>query len=138
MKKATLVAIAGSVLLGSAAAAQGFTHADAAKPPRPAVTAGGSISLNQANPRLGDWVTFSSSVPTGTNSPRIQVICRQNGAVVYAEAASASSSFKLGGGSSAWLASGGPANCEATLYSWDFKPVQTMVTYAVTAFGAGG
>ena len=112
--------------------------AQAAKPVRPGATAAtSSITLNQSNVSLGDWVTFSFSVPDGVRSPRIQIMCYQNGAVVYGMAGPATDAFELGGGSSAWRTNGGEADCEAIVYEWDFKPVQTFVPYATTTFHAG-
>ena len=112
------------------------TTAEARKPGTTATAA--TISINQSPVKLGDWVTFTYSVPDGVRSPRIQVMCYQNGALVYGEAGTAGQSFLLGGGSSQWLVVGGAAECVATVYEWDFKPVQTFVPYASVPFSAGG
>jgi hypothetical protein len=56
----------------------------------------------------------------------------------YAAADSADASFVLGGGSSAWKSLGGPADCVATLYYWDWHPVQRFVPLASMSFAAGG
>jgi hypothetical protein len=119
-----------------AASFVGATVASAGKPPRATVT--NSITLNQADPHLGDSVTFTNVYDTSIKSPRVQVVCTQDGAVTYAAADAADQSFVLGGGSSAWKSTGGEADCVATLYYWDWKPVQTFVPLASTSFHAGG
>ncbi len=90
-------------------------------------------------PHLGDTVTFSYNLMENVKSPRIQVVCSQNGTMVYGEAYSAiGNSFMLGGSSSTWLSVGGPASCVATLYSWNYTPTQTFVSYASMSFNALG
>lgn len=110
--------------------------ADAAKGGKPKNPVVPSISLDQTDVHLGDWVTFTYSAPV--DEARIQVVCSQDGAVVYGEAGPAGQAFKLGGGWSPWLVNGGAADCEATLYSWDFHPRQTFVYYASMTFHAEG
>lgn len=100
---------------------------------------------------LGGIVTFDVTVSDlpGNANPRIQVMCYQAGVLVYGVAQNVEpayvttppidgTSFLLGGGASDWLVNGGAADCEATLYYWDFKPVQTFVPLASVSFGAGG
>ena len=101
---------------------------------------GGTVVLDQASPSLGDTVTFTWTA-TGLRPgqvPRIQIVCTQDSVVTFAVADSADASFVLGGGSSAWKATGGPAGCVVTLYYWDWKPVQRFVPLANTSFTAGG
>jgi hypothetical protein len=100
----------------------------------------GTITLDQADPHLGDWVTFTWATTglKGNQHPRIQIMCYQSSALVYGEAGPATQSFLLGGASSAWLYVGGPAECIATLYYWDWHPVQTFVPLASIGFAAGG
>jgi hypothetical protein len=135
-KSALFVGIAVAIALGVVAS----PAADAAKGGKPrAAAVVASITLNQANPSLGDTVSFSYTLDPTIDDARIQVVCSQNGMVVYGEAmAAAGNSFTLGGAWSPWLMSGGAADCVATLYSWDFHPVQTFVPYASTSFHAGG
>lgn len=99
----------------------------------------GTISLDQPNPALGDTVTFTWTAEGlhGNQKPRIQIMAYQDvdgdGQVddlVYGEAGPADQGFLLGGGSSLWLERGGPSHCIATLYYWDFHPVQTFVPLA--------
>lgn len=96
---------------------------------------------------LGGIVSFDWSVQDiGNQNPRIQVMCFQNGEIVYGEAHNANptlgdppfdgASFLLGGGMSEWLLGGGAADCEATLYYWDFHPVQVFVPLASVSFHA--
>ena len=113
--------------------------AQAAKPVRPGpIAATSSITLNQNPVSLGDWVTFTYSFSGTVASPRIEIDCYQNGAMVFAAAGPASDAFLLGGGGSLWLWGGGSANCTATLYYWDFHPSQTFVPLATMSFNAGG
>jgi hypothetical protein len=44
----------------------------------------------------------------------------------------------LGGAGSDWFRSGGDADCVASLYYWDWQPVQQQVILATTSFAAGG
>jgi hypothetical protein len=100
----------------------------------------GTIALDQASPALGDTVTFTWTA-TGLKPkqvPRIQIVCSQDGVVTYAAADSADAGFVLGAGSSAWKSTGGPADCVATLYYWDWKPYQRSVPLASLNFAAGG
>ena len=113
------------------------------KPKPHTVSASDSITLMTADPALGKWLTFSYVLVENVKSPRIQVICSQNGTVVYGEAGPATQSFLLGGASSLWLNDPArrsqPASCVATLYSWDFTPVQVFIPYAWTPdFTAAG
>lgn len=105
-----------------------------------AKAASGSISLDQPSPALGDTVTFtwSASGLHGNQDPRIQVVCYQGADLVYGAAYAAGTPFLLGGGSSLWLERGGTAHCIATLYYWDFHPVQTFVELASVEFDAAG
>jgi hypothetical protein len=116
-----------------------------AAPPVP----GGTLTLLTASPALGQVASFEYTLSGGvrecpnggTNKcARIQVVCSQNGNVVYGEAYPAVHPFNilLGGGGSVWLSNGGPADCMATLYYWDFTPVQTFVPLASVSFTAAG
>ena len=82
--------------------------------------ASASIKLNQADPHLGDAVTFTTS---GGSS--VTVNCFQGGLgnLVYAARLPVGSTFVLGGGSSAWQS--GPATCVVYLYSRDKYLAQT-------------
>lgn len=110
---------------------------------------GGEITLLTASPSLGNVVNFDFEVSArvkecpdgGTNKcARIQVVCEQAGQIVYAEAlpATHTTDFTLGGGSSPWLTSGGPADCVATVYYWIWHPQQEFVPLDSVSFTAGG
>ena len=133
MKRYVLAAVLAVSVFG-ATAMIGNT-AEAKRPPSVQVEA--TISINETDVALGDWVTFRTTNVT-SRSPRIQVMCYQGGALVYGMALAASEAFELGGGSSDWRTNGGEADCVATLYEWDWRPVQTFVPYATVSFHAGG
>ena len=104
-----------------------------------------SITLNQGStfsstiPHLGVYVTFTVVYPTNVKTPRVEVLCYQNGALVYGEAGSPSDSFQLGGGGSLWLTAGGSASCVANLYYFTWNGGQPGTVYlATTSFNAVG
>jgi hypothetical protein len=65
---------------------------------------------------LGSSVSFDTGYPSSIKNPRIQVLCYQDGSLVYGEAGGVNDSFKLGGGGSIWLTNGGSADCTANLF----------------------
>ena len=92
-------------------------------------------------PALGDSVTFAVTYPKTVEKygPRIQVLCYQDGALVYGEAGPYYQSFLLGGASSDWLNnSPGPASCVADLYYWSYQGGQKFNWLASVEFSAGG
>jgi opacity protein-like surface antigen len=95
-----------------------------------------NIALDQPSPALGDYVTFTTS---NAHNPRIEVLCYQDGVLVFGMAGDADYGFLLGGAGSDWLRNGGPADCIANLYyfSWR-KGVQYYTPLATTSFAAGG
>lgn len=100
-----------------------------------------TITLNEANPALGDFVTFTvTGVPTHQiKNPRISVDCYQGGVSVFGMAGGIHDAFDLGGSSSDWQRNGGPADCVATLYYFDkHGPAQEYVVLASSDFAAGG
>lgn len=134
--KTLLYLIPGLLLMGLSFVAPGAS-AKAAQ--------GGTITLDQASPSLGDTVTFTTTTSGlhGNQDPRIQILCYQDvdgdGAVddlVYAWADWANAGFLLGGGNSAWLERGGPAHCHADLGYFDNHG--HFVILASTEFDAGG
>jgi hypothetical protein len=70
-----------------------------------------SITLDQSDPHLGDWVTFTTS-----GGSKITVACYQGGVgdMVYSAEQSTGTAFLLGGTNSQWLQNGGEADC----YAW--------------------
>jgi hypothetical protein len=114
--------------------------------PALAGTKDSSITLNQseaglaptAAPHLGSTVSFTTVYPTNVKNPRVEVLCYQNGALVYGEGGAPTDSFTLGGGGSLWLTGGGAASCVANLYFFTWKAGQPATTYlATTSFDAG-
>lgn len=107
-----------------------------------------AISLNQvmngartpqSTPSLGSAVTFSTVIPPNVNNPRVEVLCYQNGALVYGEGGSPTDAFLLGGGASLWRTAGGAASCVANLYYFTWKGGQPATVYlATTSFDAAG
>jgi hypothetical protein len=111
----------------------GGTTADAS------ITLNTSTSARIAAPSLGSSVTFTVTYPTSVKTPRVEVLCYQNGALVYGEAGSPGDTFVLGGGGSLWLTAGGSASCTANLYYFTWKAGQPATTYlASTSFDAAG
>jgi hypothetical protein len=119
----------------------------------------GSISLAGVNgtyaarttPSLGDTVTFDVSVSSNVNNPRVEVMCYQDGKVVYGETGSIGQArgdgtdslgyngFRLGGGGSIWKDVGGSASCKATLFYFGKKNgQQVFVPIAWDPFDATG
>jgi len=91
----------------------------------------------QSSPSLGSWVTFTTVIPTNVNNPRVEVLCYQNGALVYGEGGSPTDAFLLGGGGSLWLSAGGAASCVANLYYFTWKAGKPATVYlATTSFDA--
>lgn len=95
---------------------------------------------------LGDWVSFDATWSRSVRDPRIGVECRQDGALVYVmftapegTRTSGSASLQLGGGSSAWLANGGPADCVGWLKDYVGAPsTKDIVPLAEVTFVASG
>ena len=104
-------------------------------PPTTART--GSLS---AWPALGDYVTFSATYPKQLESKgvRIQVMCYQNGDLVFGMAGAHDYDFLLGGAMSNWYLNGGPASCVADLYYWSYNGGQKFNWLASTNFDAAG
>jgi hypothetical protein len=74
-------------------------------------------------------------------NPRIQVMCYQNGVMVYSEAGAPDHAFLLGGASSQWVGNGGgPASCHADLFElvWNGNNPQQVTMLASTDFPAAG
>jgi hypothetical protein len=90
-------------------------------------------------PSLGSTVTFSTTYPSSTKNPRIEVLCYQSGSLVYGEAGSVTYTFLLGGGGSTWLSAGGAVSCQANLFYFFWKGGQQYYqVLASTRFDAAG
>jgi hypothetical protein len=93
--------------------------------------------IAQSVPSLGSSVTFRTVIPQNVNNPRVEVLCYQNGALVYGEGGSPTDAFLLGGGGSLWRSTGGAASCVANLYYFTWKGGQPATVYlATTSFDA--
>ena len=96
-------------------------------------------SVAAAQPNLGNAVRFASGYATSTRNPWVSVTCYQNGVLVYGEGGKPSADFVLGGATSDWAATGGPASCRAELGDLYWKGGHQYYTYlAHTNFDAGG
>ncbi len=93
----TRLAVLGSLVaalcvLAAPALGKGTPHADSS------ITLNqGGTSLAQTAPHLGGTVSFTAVYPTNVKNPRVEVLCYQNGALVYGEAGSPTDTFLLGG-----------------------------------------
>lgn len=124
--------MASGALLAAAAlaiAAAGSDSASAARGGGTTVTA--SIRLDQADPHLGDSVTF-----TTTGGSRIAVACYQGGvgSMVWSTDQPTGTAFLLGGASSEWTAAGGAADC----WAWLYPRNTSKGAVAATRFAAAG
>jgi hypothetical protein len=85
-----------------------------------------SIVLNQVGQPLafGDSVTFTTVAAglTGNQYPLVYLQCLQGSTVVYGQLDVPTATFVLGGASSPWWSSPGPATCQATLYAYGGNP----------------
>lgn len=79
-----------------------------------------TITSNLVGVAFGDAVTFSATTAglKGYQYPLVYLACYQSGTIVYGQLDYPTTTFILGGGSSPWWNSPGPANCEATLYAY--------------------
>jgi hypothetical protein len=139
MKGASLGIVAAIVLFGvgtvSAQRKSTETPTVTLNPPAAARTASATIW-----PSLGDAVTFSATYPKQLESRgvRIQVLCYQNGQLVFGAAAAHDTEFLLGGSMSQWYLNGGTASCVADLYYWSYNGGQKFNWLASTQFDAPG
>ena len=111
------------------------------KPGDPSITLNAPSSAAGVQPALGDYVTFTTVIPGNVQNPRVEVLCYQNGALVYGEAGSPANAFLLGGGGSLWLNAGGGAACVANLYYFTWNggnPGTTLGQQRLNVFLAAG
>jgi hypothetical protein len=98
-----------------------------------------SLTLDQTDPHLGSTVTFTVEAPRSVKAPRVSVMCSQGTTLVYGEAGTFDHAFVLGGASSLWLELGGPVDCDADLFYWDYVGQQQVYVWlANVTFSAGG
>ena len=131
--------IIGAALLGRSApigAGTAFARSTTPSSIELAQVSGLSASIQ---PSLGSTVSFQTSYPRTVKNPRIEVLCHQDGALVFGMAGSVTYDFQLGGAGSTWLTVGGPAECTANLfYFGSHAGKQTYNVLASTDFAAGG
>ena len=99
---------------------------------------GASAAVNW-EPSLGDTVSFTVRYQSSLDRYQVsvQVLCYQDGAIVFATAGLHDRSLLLGGTSSQWLERGGAATCHADLYYWSTNN-QKFNQLAWTEFSAQG
>jgi len=111
-------------------------------------------ATSRGGPQLGGVVGFTTVAAglAGWEYPMVAVWCYQDvngdgiqvwpndgGDLVYMQLDYPDVGFVLGGGSSDWLVSGGPADCEANLYAYGNRGGnQTIRDLAETYFWAAG
>jgi len=109
---------------------------------QPAVASFSGTTDSTIWPAIGANVTFAVTYPKSVEKfgPRIQVMCYQDGSLVYGEAGPWYQAFFLGGSGSLWLyntATQG-AHCVADLYYWSYQGGQKFNWLASTEFDAAG
>jgi hypothetical protein len=120
----------------------------AAKPPkgggsaiRSSISLDSNGSLAATGPHLGATVRFATTVGAlaGSEYPMVALMCYQDNALVFADLDQPAADFLLGGTSSAWVANGKPASCNAYLQAYGWKHgVESVRTLANTSFDATG
>ena len=143
---AGIPAALGLVLLVSSSPASARTTASSIALHQPS----GAAAVARWEPALGTLVTFDVAYPSNAKNVRIEVLCYQNGTLVYGEAGSAdqtlqqqltgSPGFILGGapaingfsGGSIWANVGGAADCTANLFYFGSKAGQQTFNVLVT------
>ena len=133
---ATVAFVCSTVAISAAPRTDAVATIDLNVPSFAAPTTSGTSSAIW--PRLGDSVSFSVSYPKNLDhyGVRIQVLCYQNGALVYGEAKPWDQQFLLGGAMSTWFLTNGNASCVADLYYWSYNGGQKWNFLAETQFDA--
>src|SRR3990170_1663680 len=108
----------------------------AAKP-----VASGTLAITSLDAQFGGAVTFSATTDNlkGYQYPLVYLACYQGATLVYGQLGLPTETFILGGGSSDWWTSPGPADCEATLYAYPgFHAGDIVLLDGPLAFSAAG
>ena len=107
MRRSILAALIAALLISGTALAV---------PPAPS----GTLAITSLDAQFGGAVTFSATTDNlkGYQYPLVYLACYQGATLVYGQLALPTETFILGGGSSPWWDSPGPADCEATLYAY--------------------
>ena len=136
------LAIVVSMNAGTGVAVAGRSGSDAGLTSRggtPKTAFTSSLALDQTDPHLGSTVTFTVTAPRSVKAPRVSVMCSQGATLVYGEAGTFDHAFLLGAASSLWLELGGPADCTADLFYWDYVGQQQIYVWlADVTFSARG
>lgn len=127
------LSLATFLLLGIAATTYSVTNFTTFQSEAKGKPGGGStatITLDQADPHLGDTVTFTTS-----GGKMIELTCYGSSLfdVIYTAYQAPGTAFLLGGTNSIWLSRGGSAYCSALLYNR-----LSSGPLASTYFNAGG
>lgn len=109
MKRLSAAVLATALLLSVAAPASA-----ASKVPS------GTLTITSLDARFGGAVTFAATTDNlkGYQYPLVYLACYQGATIVYGQLDYPTTTFILGGGSSPWWSSPGPASCSATLYAY--------------------
>jgi len=136
MKRLLIGMALASVLSAGSLAAQGSKQTSVIILNTPAASSTSLTASGVWEPSLGESLTFTTAFPNrlDPNFVYIQVLCYQDGALVFATAGRYDRAFLLGGSASPWLTNGGPASCHADLYYWG----QRYNQLAWTEFSARG
>jgi hypothetical protein len=103
----------------------------------PKIALASTGTARTAAPALGTYIHFDTVYPTTVKNPRIEVLCYQDGRLVFGMAGGVTYEFLLGGGGSIWLDVGGAAHCDANLYYFAYRQgKQTYKLLASTGFDA--
>lgn len=80
----------------------------------------GTLTITGLDARFGGAVTFEATTEglKGYQYPMVYLAAYQGETLVYGQLDKPTATFILGGGSSDWYGSPGPAHCEATLYAY--------------------
>jgi len=126
--------LASAAIINSNNGATGLGSAAAANPNRSGESriwlmepAGAATSASW--PTLGSSVAFGAVYPKATKNPWVSLICYQGDTLVYGEGGVVDGTFMLGGASSLWLDTPGPAVCNAELGDLYWRGGHEYYTY---------
>ena len=128
MRRSILAALVAALLISGTALAV---------PPAPS----GTLTITSLDAQFGGAVTFSATTDNhkGYQYPLVYLACYQGTTLVYGQLDLPTATFILGGGSSDWYQSPGPADCEATLYAYPgFHAGDIVLLDGPLAFSAAG
>lgn len=103
--------------------------------------ASGSLTITSLDARFGGAVTFAATTDNlaGYQYPLVYLACYQGPTLVYGQLDLPTTTFILGGGSSPWFDSPGPASCDAWLYAYPgFHRADIVLLAGPLTFEAAG